>query len=139
MLTAERVKELWHEIRPHIVASFSSNEIGAMTAEPDDILPLALTDMCVIFGGFRDKVLATVLVLQFNEQSGHKGADILALGGADLHRFKQEFWQVIINWLKANEVEYLDAYSNERMAKIYKAKYGFTKSCVLVRMPLQEL
>lgn len=136
MLTPERVQELWSEIRPHVVASFNSNEVSAMTSEPDDVLAMALTDMCVIFGGFKDRKLATILVLQFNEQSGHKGADVLAMGGSELLTFKQKYWDIILDWLRANEVEYLDAYTNERMAKIYKSKYGFTKSCVTVRMPL---
>lgn len=136
MMTPEKVKELWHEIRPHVEASFKSNEVSAMTSNPDDVLVMALTDMCVVFGGFKDKKLATILVIQFNEQSGHKGADILALGGSELTRFKREYWDLILNWLRENEIEYLDAYATDRMAQIYKSKFGFTKSCACVRMPL---
>ena len=138
MLTSERVQELWGDIRPLVKESFESNEVGAMFSNPDDVLALAVTDMCAIFGGFYDKQLATVLVLQFNEQSGRKGADILAMGGSRLTEFKRNYWELILDWLRANDIQYLDAYANERIARIYKHKYGFTKSCVRVRMPLQE-
>ena len=76
------------------------------------------------------------LALQFTDTNGHKGAEIMAMGGRHLMRFKEAYWGLILDWLKANGCEFLDAYANERLAKIYSNKFGFDKSCTLVRMTL---
>jgi hypothetical protein len=51
-------------------------------------------------------------------------------------RFKTAYWDVILEWLRANGVEFLDAYAPDRLAKIYTNRFGFDKSCTYVRMTL---
>jgi hypothetical protein len=51
-------------------------------------------------------------------------------------KFKNAYWGLILDWLKANGCEFLDAYANERLAKVYMSKFGFNKSCSYVRMTL---
>ena len=136
MLSPDEVRQHWESIKPLVETSFLSNEVYADTTHPDDILALALTDQCAVFAGIKAGRIECVLVIQFNTQSGRKCADILSLAGEDLMQFKMRFWDLILDWLRANEVEYIDAHANERMAKIYKRKYGFDKSCAVVRMSL---
>jgi hypothetical protein len=68
--------------------------------------------------------------------NGHKGADLIALAGKHLIAFKRRYWKSIIEWLKANEIEFLDAYVPAERAMLYTNKFGFDKSCAYMRMSL---
>jgi hypothetical protein len=137
MLTPERVAELWPLLEPHFDAACKGNEIAKDELDAKDIYVLAMTGMVAVFVGFEDGEPACVLGVQFSTANGHKCADIMALAGHGLMRFKRAYWHIILEWLKANGVEFLDAYAPERLAKIYMNKFGFSKSCMYVRMPLQ--
>lgn len=136
MLTPERVAELWPVLEPHFEAACQGNEIAKDEMDAKDIYVLAAVGMVAIFVGFEDGEPACVMGIQFNTTNGRKGADIMALAGRGLMRFKAAYWQSILDWLKANGVQFLDAYAPERLAKIYLNRFGFTKSCMYVRMAL---
>jgi hypothetical protein len=137
MLTPERVIELWLELEPFFEASCASNEIAKDELDAKDLYVLAATGMVAVFVGFEDGKPACVLGIQFNTTNGKKCADVVALAGRNLMKFKAAYWRAILDWLRANEVMFLDAYATDRLAKIYKTKFGFTKSCSYVRMTLQ--
>lgn len=136
MLTPERVAELWPVLEPHFEAACQGNEIAKDELDAKDIYVLASVGMVAIFVGFEDGEPACVMGIQFNTTNGRKGADVMALAGRGLMRFKAAYWQSILDWLKANGVQFLDAYAPERLAKIYLNRFGFTKSCMYVRMAL---
>ena len=136
MLTPERVTELWPVLEPHFEAACQGNEIAKDELDAKDIYVLAMTGLVAIFVGFENDEPACVMGIQFTNTNGHKGADVMALAGRGLMRFKRAYWRSIIEWLKANGVEFLDAYAPERLAKIYMSKFGFNKSCMYVRMAL---
>jgi hypothetical protein len=136
MLTPERVTELWPVLEPHFEAACQGNEIAKDELDAKDIYVLAMTGLVAIFVGFENGEPACVMGIQFTNTNGHKGADVMALAGRGLMRFKRAYWRSIIEWLKANGVEFLDAYAPERLAKIYMSKFGFNKSCMYVRMAL---
>lgn len=136
MLSAEQVDDEWAALEPMLAASCKSNEVGILDITPDDIHVLAVTGMCILFVGREHGIPKVVVALQFNDTNGHKGADVIAMGGERLMKFKDAYWSLILDWLKANGCEFLDAYANERLAKIYTSKFGFNKSCSLVRMTL---
>lgn len=136
MLTPERVAELWPVLEPHFEAACQGNEIAKDELDAKDIYVLAMTGLVAIFVGFENGEPACVMGIQFTNTNGHKGADVMALAGRGLMRFKRAYWRSIIEWLKANGVEFLDAYAPERLAKIYMSKFGFNKSCMYVRMAL---
>jgi len=136
MLTPERVTELWPVLEPHFEAACQGNEIAKDELDVKDIYVLAMTGLVAIFVGFENGEPACVMGIQFTNTNGHKGADVMALAGRGLMRFKRAYWRSIIEWLKANGVEFLDAYAPERLAKIYMSKFGFNKSCMYVRMAL---
>lgn len=136
MLTPERVMELWPVLEPHFDAACKGNEIAKDELDAKDIYVMAVTGLVAVFVGFEDGEPACVMGVQFNNTNGRKGADIMALAGRSLMRFKTLYWQTILDWLKTNGVEFLDAYAPERLAKIYLNRFGFTKSCMYVRMAL---
>lgn len=136
MLTPEQVDDLWPKLEPIFAASCKSNEVGILDITPDDIHVLAVTGEVAVFVGIEDDEPNVVLAIQFNDSNGHKGADVIAMGGKQLLKFKTAYWALILDWLKANGCEFLDAYANERLAKIYMSKFGFNKSCSYVRMTL---
>tara|TARA_R110002126_G_scaffold87077_4_gene209871 strand:- start:478 stop:909 length:432 start_codon:yes stop_codon:yes gene_type:complete len=136
MLTPERVTELWPVLEPHFDAACKGNEIAKDTMDAKDIYVLAVTGLVAVFVGFENGEPACVMGIQFNTANGHKCADVMALAGHGLTRFKAAYWNIILEWLKANGVKFLDAYAPERLAKIYMKRFGFNKSCTYVRMTL---
>jgi len=136
MLTPERVTELWPALEPHFEAACKGNEIAKDELDAKDIYVLAIAGLVAIFVGFEDGEPTCVMGIQFNNTNGKKGADVMALAGRGLMRFKAAYWHIILEWLKANGVEFLDAYAPERLAKIYLNRFGFNKSCMYVRMAL---
>jgi len=136
MLTPDRVTELWPVLEPHFAAACEGNEIAKDELDAKDIYVLAVTGEVAVFVGFEDKAPACVLGIQFNITNGRRGADVMALAGRGLMRFKRAYWHIILEWLRANDVEFLDAYAPERLAKIYMNRFGFNKSCMYVRMAL---
>ena len=136
MLTPERVTELWPVLEPYFEDACNGNEIARDELDAKDIYVLAITGLVAVFVGFEDGEPACVMGIQFNNTNGKKGADVMALAGRGLMRFKAAYWHVILEWLKANGVEFLDAYAPERLAKIYMNRFGFNKSCSYVRMTL---
>jgi len=139
MLTPERVTELWPVLEPYFEDACNGNEIARDELDAKDIYVLAVTGLVAVFVGFEDGEPACVMGIQFNNTNGKKGADVMALAGRGLMRFKAAYWHVILEWLKANGVEFLDAYAPERLAKIYMNRFGFNKSCSYVRMTLKEI
>lgn len=136
MLTPERVTELWPVLEPYFDAACEGNEIAKDELDAKDIYVLAVTGLVAVFVGFESGEPACVMGIQFNTTNGRKGADVMALAGRGLMRFKAAYWHIILEWLRANDVEFLDAYAPERLAKIYTNRFGFDKSCVYVRMSL---
>jgi hypothetical protein len=136
MLSPEQVDHEWDALGPMLEASCKSNEVGILDITPANIRTLATTGMCVLFIGRESGIPKVVVAIQFNETNGHKGADVIAMGGERLMKFKNAYWNLILDWLKVNGCEFLDAYANDRLAKIYMSKFGFNKSCSLVRMTL---
>lgn len=137
MLAPEQVQELWPAMEPLFAEACKSNEIAQGDICAEDIRRLAVTGMAAVLASFEDKKLACVMAVQFNDTNGHKCADIIAFAGKGLMRGKMLYWKLILEWLRQNGVEFLDAYANNRLAKIYLKKFGFTKSCTYVRMELQ--
>jgi len=136
MLTSERVTELWPVLEPHFEAACKGNETAKDVLDAKDIYVLAIAGLVAVFVGFEDGKPECVLGIQFSTANGHKCADIMALAGRGLMRFKSAYWHIILEWLRANGVEFLDAYAPERLAKIYLNRFGFDKSCTYVRMTL---
>lgn len=138
LLSPEEVTHLWDDIRPMIAESCASNELTEDTLTPEHILGLAVTGQCGVIGFFENSTISLVLVVQFCEDNGRKAASILAFGGQDMMTFKRLYWDYILGWLRNNGIEYIDTYANERMAKVFQKKFGFTKASVCVRLPLKE-
>lgn len=138
-LTFERLVELRGVLLPLFQESCDGNEISADSLTPEDILAFALVGEAVIFLGCEDGTPTCVLVIQFFVEGAHKGANILALAGRGLITFKRYYWQVILDWLRANQIKYLDACVDKHRAKVYQTKFGFGKSCMLLRMNLEEV
>jgi hypothetical protein len=137
MLTPERVTELWPKLEPYFDAACKGNEIAKDELDAKDIYVHAVAGMLAVFVGFEDGEPTCVLGIQFSDANGHKCADVVALAGRNLMKFKAAYWNIILEWLRANDVEFLDAYAQDRLAKIFMSKFGFNKSCSYVRMALQ--
>jgi len=136
MLSTGRVDELWPQLEPMLAKACKGNTIASAEMTPDDIRVALTVDRAAAFVGFVEDVLTTVMVIQLFETGGHKGADVMALAGRNLMTFKAAYWKPILDWLRANNIEFLDAYVPTERATMYAKKFGFTESCAYVRMSL---
>lgn len=136
MLTPARVLELRSKLEPLLKQACEGNPVATLTQSAENILRLTQIDQAVIFVGFDSGRVSTVLALQFISVSGRKGAEIIAMAGRNLIQFKNAFWKPILDWLRANDVEFMDAYAPPRLAELYLTKFGFDQSCTMVRMTL---
>lgn len=136
LLTRDRAIELWPEIAPLAEVSARGNTMSASDMDAQYIFNAVMADEAVIFAGFDGGKLATILGIQFSDANGHKCADIIALAGRRLTMFKSRYWKPILDWLRANDVEFLDSYVPTERAVLYMNKFGFDKSCAHIRMSL---
>lgn len=136
LLTRDRAIELWPEIAPLAEQSTQGNVMTASDMDTQYIFNAIMADEAVIFAGFDGGKLTTILGIQFSEANGHKCADIIALAGRRLSMFKSRYWEPILDWLRANDVEFLDSYVPTERAMLYMNKFGFDKSCAHIRMSL---
>lgn len=136
LLTQERAIALWPKIAPLVEKSVRGNVMSASDMDSQYVFNAICADEAVIFAGFEGGDLATILGIQFSDANGHKCADIIALAGRRLTKFKQQFWNPILDWLRANGVEFLDSYVPTERAMLYVNKFGFDKSCAHIRMTL---
>lgn len=136
MLSPERVAELEEALEPLFDLACEGNEIAQDEMTGKDIVQLGKEGMAAIFLGFYNGKPACVIAFQFNITNGHKGADLIAMAGSRLLRFKAAYWPAIIEWLRVNGIEFLDAYTPNSRAELYIRKFGFDKSCAYVRMNL---
>lgn len=136
MLAPEQVDGLWPALEPMLAAACNSHEIAKDEMDTETLRQLAVSGMCALFVMYVDAEPTCVLAIQFHEINGRKGADVVAFAGKHMLRFKQAYWDIVLEWLKANGVEFLDAYVPEDRVAIYQKKFGFTKSCAHVRMTL---
>jgi hypothetical protein len=132
-LTPDRALELWPQLEPIFLRACQSNEISRDDVTPADILIAIQAQEAIAFTYWDEKGLGLVMVFQFHTVNGIKGVDILSLGGRDLFKFARLYWTAMKDWLRSNDVKFIDAYANPRMASIYLRRLGFTKSCVYVR------
>lgn len=130
--------ELWPALEPLVKSACEGNVIAKGEMDTGHVLVATQTDKAVMFAGFLEGKVACILALQFFDANGHKGADVMALAGRHLLRFKAAFWSPILDWLRANKVEFLDAYTPTERAEVYIKKFGFNDSCAYVRMNLGE-
>lgn len=136
MLTPERVVELWAALEPMFAAACEGHAIAKDEMTANDIYVLAVTGMAAVFAGFRKQKPACVVALQFNHTNGVRCADVIAMAGVGLLQFKARYWNSILDWLRANDVKFLDAYTPINRIDVYKNKFGFDKSCAYIRMTL---
>lgn len=136
LLTRDRAIELWPEIAPLAEASARGNTMSASDMDAQYIFNAVMADEAVIFAGFDDGKLTTILGIQFSDANGHKCADIIAMAGRRLSMFKSRYWKPILDWLRTNDVEFLDSYVPTERAVVYMNKFGFDKSCAHIRMSL---
>lgn len=137
LLSIERVIELWPKIEPLLDKACKAHEIVIDELTTDDIYILTIEGEIIIFAGFENEELSCVLAIQFSTTNGHKSVDIIALAGRNcLTTFRKMYWQYILNWFKVNGVEFVNAYTYERLAKICTRWLGFNKSCIYTRLKL---
>ena len=136
LLSMNRAIALWPQIAPLAEQSVRGNDMSASDMDAQYIFNAICADEAVIFAGFIDGKLEMILGFQFSDANGRKCADIIAMAGKHLTMFKRRYWDAIMAWLLANNVEFVDSYVPINRAVLYMNKFGFDKSCAHIRMSL---
>jgi hypothetical protein len=136
MLTQERALEMWPRLVPWLEKSIKGNSMTAEDMDVQYIFNAVASDEAVIFVGFEGAVVALVLVIQFQHLNKKLAASIIAMAGRKLRSFASQFWPPVVEWLRANKVDFLDTYVPINRAMLYISKFGFDQSCAKVRMTL---
>lgn len=136
MLSVEDIVKHNDELIALFDAACDSHDIVREEMQGQDVVDYGKVGMAAIFGGFLDDKLTCTFAIQFNYTGGRKGADLIAMAGKHLMKFKKAYWHIVLEWLKANDVQFLDAYTPADKAELYLKKFGFNKSCAYVRMEL---
>lgn len=136
MLSPSQIRSMEEELEQMFNLACDGNELARDEMEGKDIVGLGKDGMAAIFAGYYKDKLSCVFAIQFHEVNGHKGADLIALAGEKLLRFKAAYWPAVLEWLRVNGVEFLDAYTPNSRAEMYMKKFGFDKSCAYMRMTL---
>lgn len=136
MLPADRIDQMWPQLEPLYAAACKSHEIAQSEMDAEAIRKLAVEGLCAIFVMYYGGKIGCTLAIQFHETNGQKGADIIAMAGEKLMMFRRAYWHIVLEWLRANGVKFVDAYVPEERTDMYKRKFGFGMSCGHVRMTL---
>jgi hypothetical protein len=136
MIDVDSLPGVWPHIREWVEQSCQSNEITAGDLAVSEVYELVASGMLALFVGYHDTQPAAVLGIQFHEDGTNRGSDIVVFGGTRMMEFYRRFWSVIVQWLQANGIQYVGSYANDRLARIYRERLGFTQGCHYVRMPI---
>jgi len=137
MLSTAQVAMLAPQLEKLYDKSCAGNEIVEDEMTGRDIVELGMSGMAAIFAGFYKNKLTFTLAIQFNMTNGRKGADLIGMAGKKILAFKAQYWGPLLEWLKINGVEFLDAYTDTDRTNMYTKKFGFNKSCDYMRISLQ--
>ena len=102
-----------------------------------DIYTLALQDRAYVFVETLNGIVTVALALEIIPYPRMKLASIFALGGAKLISAKTRYWTYIIDWLKANKIDAIDAAVDERMLNMLTKRFGFELVYRQVRLKLE--
>lgn len=137
MLSTDRAIELWPQLEP-ILEKAASGHTTSNGPDLQYIFNAICLDEVAVFAYFIDGKVSVVLVIQFFATDDNKtGASIIALGGSGLLHFKHRYWHTVTDWLKANDVAFLDSHVPLKHAKMYTEKFGFSEVSAYIRMPLE--
>jgi len=138
LLDKEQVLDNWGVICPLLEASVVGNAISATDMDAGYILRGVLAEEAVIFACRRNGDIEFVIAFEFSTTNGHKCADLIAMSGKYLVKFRNLYWAAIIDWLRASDVRFLDTMVAEEHAKVYLSKFGFDHSCTILRKELSH-
>lgn len=138
LLTKEQVLDNWGTLCPLLEESVLGNAISATDMDAGYVLGAVLADEAVIFACRRNQNIEFIIAFEFATTNGHKCANLIAMSGKYLTKFKYLYWQAILDWLTESGVRFLDTMVPEERAKIYLTKFGFDHACTILRKELSH-
>ena len=135
LLTPARLQEMWPQINPLFEVCCSEASKGEIMAI--DIYTLAIQDRAYVFVETLDGIVTVALALEVIPYPRMKLASIFALGGSKLISAKTRYWKYILEWLKANKIDAIDAAVDDRMLNMLTKRFGFELVYRQVRLKLE--
>jgi len=132
--TPERLTELWTQVGPLFKRCCDEAAHGEIDAE--DIRTLHALGRCFIFVELEDGAVTIAMAVEFIPYPKFTAANVFALGGRGLMKAKSRWWEIVVAWLKANNVKAVDAWVSDGMMK-YLSRLGFKKLYNHTRLTLE--
>lgn len=135
LLTPARLQELWPQINPLFEVCCEEASKGEIMAI--DIYTLAIQDRAYVFVETLNGIVTVALAMEIIVYPRMKLASIFALGGKNLISAKSRYWSYIIDWMKANKINAIDAAVDDRMLSMLTKRFGFELVYRQVRLKLE--
>lgn len=135
LLTPARLQEMWPQINPLFEVCCKEASKGEIMAI--DIYTLALQDRVYVFVETLNGLVTVALALEVIPYSRMRIANIFALGGNGLLGAKTRYWKYVLEWLKANKIDAIDAAVDDRMLNMLTKRFGFELVYRQVRLKLE--
>jgi hypothetical protein len=127
----------WGVFGPILEAASTAHPIVASEVDADHFYQQVATGQCAVFDCTVDGETTLVLVIQFAYCGRNKTAEIAAVAGKHLMFFKHLYWEPILEWLKANDVVFVDAHVPLDRVDLYRKRFGFKHACAYIRLQLR--
>lgn len=129
ILGTEEILEEREKIFVFLDDACSSIDNPIMVMTPQSLFDAACEGKIFILGFYVKTNLAGILVYEFIESSVAKFVCILVVAGEKIFSmFKRMFYKLILEWFKELGAEFVQIAANDRLAKIYEAKFNYNKA-----------
>jgi small basic protein len=129
ILGTEEILEEREKIFAFLDDACSSIDNPIMVMTPQSLFDAACEGKIFILGFYVKTNLAGILVYEFIESNVAKFVCILVVAGEKIFSmFKRMFYELILEWFKELGAEFVQIAANDRLAKIYEAKFNYNKA-----------
>ena len=135
-VSPEEFDRVWPSLEPLLGAACQSNEISRGELSPALLRREVLAGRASALVGYEYFLPVGVMVFELSSVGEHRVARILALAGKRLLAFGGGYWDSVLATLRGMGISYVDACANERVAEVYKNRFGFSDTCVYLRRKL---
>jgi len=125
---------LWPQIRRIVQAAAKSNTVSTYDLKCAAVREAILNGELAVYA-FVDSSDKVHLAFGYRmvETGGQRGVELVFMGGKNLLKTVREFWPSIKEEFRYNGAKFVECYSNERLARIYKKLIGVDRQCVYMQ------
>lgn len=140
LLRPNQIADYETRLKPLFMSALTAN--GAVKeeqaeSEADWMLLQAQLDRVAVFVVENESQVTYTMAFQFSVSRDVKSVEILAMAGRGMVEFARSVgWQMILEWLRLNGVEYVEIRTSERLARVLEKAAKFKPAAVVSKLEL---